>query len=336
MSECVQACARARARFCVQWVGGTCAYSAPGAHWNLLAFVCHNCCLVKHVRVLCAKKWIQTDWLSGSVWVRFLGTVPKVWETPCQLQGSENPEARNSLKKNSKKGPRPQIPWRNCKIRKVTENKYCWSTFSIFSFLFKEFGGWGPGGCNFWVFTRSFRVSGFWIPVAGRAFSPTQGVKVQSFGGLPVGNPTEKARALKACSRGMSFVRVRFGVVLTSEYGCGVCPSMALLLTLQPEKDYIHKCLFWELDFPKKLHFGYKTNTFLELISWKLHYTYSFAIQRITWTNVMGIFLQKSQFQLHEIKFFGINFAMLSGWGVLSWKDQHGKTQAETVLGTPP
>ena len=55
-------------------------------------------------------------------------------------------------------------------------------------------------------------------------------------------------------------------------------------------KDYIHKCLFLEL-ISRNITFQLHENIFLELITRKLHYTYSFATQRVTWKNVPGIFL---------------------------------------------
>ena len=51
----------------------------------------------------------------------------------------------------------------------------------------------------------------------------------------------------------------------------------------------------------------------LELLSRKLHYTYSFVTQRIAWSNVWGI--RFSEFQLHKKSLrsgFGINFAIIS------------------------
>ena len=62
---------------------------------------------------------------------------------------------------------------------------------------------------------------------------------------------------------------------------------MALFPSLV-SKYYIHKFCFWNY-LPEKLHFSYKKNMFRELISRKLHITYSFVIQRITWRNCLGI-----------------------------------------------
>ena len=39
----------------------------------------------------------------------------------------------------------------------------------FFEFFLRNFGVGAPGG-DFWVLFKEFRVSGFWIPVAGRAF----------------------------------------------------------------------------------------------------------------------------------------------------------------------
>ena len=52
--------------------------------------------------------------------------------------------------------------------------------------------------------------------------------RMPMFGGLSLGNPTEKARALKLFCKGNLFVRALFGVVLStdeglSEYGSTAC-----------------------------------------------------------------------------------------------------------------
>ena len=49
-------------------------------------------------------------------------------------------------------------------------------------------------------------------------------------------------------------------------------------------------------------------NIILEFISRKLHYTYSFVIQRVTWINCLG-FSWKISFHLHKRMFF---FSILS------------------------
>ena len=45
------------------------------------------------------------------------------------------------------------------------------------------------------------------------------------------------------------------------------------------------------------------TNIYRELISRKLHITFSFVIQRITWKNCLEIISWKISFRLHEIMF---------------------------------
>ena len=58
--------------------------------------------------------------------------------------------------------------------------------------------------------------------------------------------------------------------------------------------------------------FQLQENSFRELISRKLHITYSFVIQRITWKNCFGkYFLGKSHFSYMN-NVFGINFAIIS------------------------
>ena len=78
--------------------------------------------------------------------------------------------------------------------------------------------------------------------------------------------------------------------------------SLKTLSTLSKEintlarKDYIHKCLFSELVSPKSTC-QLQEIFFRELISRNLHITYSLAIPRITWNNVLGIiFFGKSHF----------------------------------------
>ena len=82
-------------------------------------------------------------------------------------------------------------------------------------------------------------------------------------------------------------------------------------------KDYIHKFVFWEF-ICRTITFQLQHNLFLVLISRKLHYAYSFVIQRITWKMLWELFSWKISLQLHEIRVLGINFASISGWSVVS------------------
>ena len=76
---------------------------------------------------------------------------------PGQLQGS--------------KTPKPETPRKKLKV-----------TLRIFSFFFSRNLGSGPGGVSFEFFSRSFGVSGFWIPVAGRAFRNQRGLSKRGLG----------------------------------------------------------------------------------------------------------------------------------------------------------
>ena len=94
-----------------------------------------------------------------------------VWETPGQLQGSKTPKPENPRKKLKNYHPDPDpklLQKKTQKILKIPENSVFWVILVFFEFFFGNWGR-GPGG-NFWVFLEDFRVSGFWIPVAGRAF----------------------------------------------------------------------------------------------------------------------------------------------------------------------
>ena len=53
-------------------------------------------------------------------------------------------------------------------------------------------------------------------------------------------------------------------------------------------KDYMRKFLFSEL-ISRQITCQLQEYIFRELISWKLHITYPFVIQRITWKNNFGI-----------------------------------------------
>ena len=59
------------------------------------------------------------------------------------------------------------------------------------------------------------------------------------------------------------------------------------------QKDYIHNFLFSELISPI-ITFQLQENIFWELISPKLHITYLFVIQRITWKSYLELFLGKN------------------------------------------
>ena len=58
-------------------------------------------------------------------------------------------------------------------------------------------------------------------------------------------------------------------------------------------KYYIHKFCF-QNSFPEKLHLKLQGNIFRELIAQKLHITYSFVIQRITWITCLGIIFSEN------------------------------------------
>ena len=81
-------------------------------------------------------------------------------------------------------------------------------------------------------------------------------------------------------------------------------------------KDYIHKVLFSEL-ISGNITFQLQENILRELISRKLHITYSFVIQRITWKNCLGIISLENLISVTCNNVFGINFAIISGWSVL-------------------
>ena len=68
--------------------------------------------------------------------------------------------------------------------------------------------------------------------------------------------------------------------------------------------------------FLTKLTVQLQENILGELTSRKLHIAYSFVIQRITWIIVWELVSSKISFQLREIMFFGINFAISSVWSV--------------------
>ena len=65
-------------------------------------------------------------------------------------------------------------------------------------------------------------------------------------------------------------------------------------------------------------------NIFRELISPKLHITYSFVIQRITWKNCLEIIFLENLTSVTWNNVFGINFAIISGWSVISEKNKGG------------
>ena len=76
-----------------------------------------------------------------------------------------------------------------------------------------------------------------------------------------------------------------FGTLLGALSGSGGNPTFCTEHT-PARKYYIHKFLFLEL-ISRRITFQLQDNNFLELISHKLHITYSFVIQRITWTSVL-------------------------------------------------
>ena len=79
-------------------------------------------------------------------------------------------------------------------------------------------------------------------------------------------------------------------------------------------KDYIHKVLFSE-SISRKKYISVTRNSFWELISRKLHITYSFVIQRITWKKCFGnYFPGKSHFSYTKQCFR--NSFCNTGWSV--------------------
>ena len=61
---------------------------------------------------------------------------------------------------------------------------------------------------------------------------------------------------------------------------------------------------------------------FRELISPKLHITYSFVIQRITFKNVLEIIFLENLISVTCNNVFGINFSIISGWSVIGKSNQ--------------
>ena len=72
------------------------------------------------------------------------------------------------------------------------------------------------------------------------------------------------------------------------------------------------------INFPKK-YIEVTRNIFREFISWKLHITYSFVIQRTTWNNFLGIIFLENLISVAWNTVFRTNFAVISGWSVLRW-----------------
>ena len=88
-----------------------------------------------------------------------------------------------------------------------------------------------------------------------------------------------------------------------------------LCVYTQARKDYIHIILFLELISPK-ITFQLQEGIFLEFIPEKLHYAYSFVIQRITWKNVLEIIFLENLVSVTWNNVFGVNFSNFSGWSV--------------------
>ena len=88
--------------------------------------------------------------------------------------------------------------------------------------------------------------------------------------------------------------------------------------------------LFLELVFRKKIHFSYK-KWFTGINFQKSHITYSFAIQRIAWKNCLGIMFLENLISVTWNNVFGINFAIISGWGAKRREARQLKPQQERV-----
>ena len=111
---------------------------------------------------------------SGTL--RWYLKIHKDCETPGQLQGSKTLKPEIPRKRAQKLPPRAPTPNFLKKTRKNTK-KYSENTISRVFLVFFEFSSRnlvsGPGG-EFLSFFRGVSGSGFWIPVAGRAFLNTK------------------------------------------------------------------------------------------------------------------------------------------------------------------
>ena len=69
------------------------------------------------------------------------------------------------------------------------------------------------------------------------------------------------------------------------------------------------------MNFPKN-YISVTRKIFWELISRKLHITYSFVIQTITWKNVLGIIFLENLISVTWNNVFRVSFAIIFGWSV--------------------
>ena len=81
------------------------------------------------------------------------------------------------------------------------------------------------------------------------------------------------------------------GLVKSQEHLLTTCVGKGTPHSSQ-KRYYIHKFFVFGIHFPEKLHFSVtQENIHREFISRKLHITYSFVIQKITWKNCFGNYL---------------------------------------------
>ena len=100
-------------------------------------------------------------------------------------------------------------------------------------------------------------------------------------------------------------------------------------------KDYIHKLLFSEL-ISRKITFQSHTKIFFrQFISRKLHITYSFVAQSITWKNCLGIIFLENLISVTWNNLFRVNFAIISGWSV-KLPEERGKNRLKLALKISP
>ena len=78
----------------------------------------------------------------------------------------------------------------------------------------------------------------------------------------------------------------------------------------------IHKCLFPET-VSRKTNYISVTQHFLGLTPRKLHYMYSFVIQRIMWNNYLGIVVLDNLISVTQNNLFGVKLARTYGLSVL-------------------
>ena len=91
------------------------------------------------------------------------------------------------------------------------------------------------------------------------------------------------------------------------------------------QKRFIHRLMFSEL-ISRKFTFQLQEDIDRGSISRKLHITYSFVIQRITWKTCLGITFLENLILVTRNNASGINFAIISGWSVRKRKGGKGWT----------